>query len=303
MNDIVNWLLSSDQSVRYQTMKYILSDKGKILESERQKMLSKGWVKHLLDLQDTDGTWGKGIYSPKWISTTYTLLLLKRLEAPATENIRKACLILEDKGRCADEGVNFSSSMNRSETCITGMVLSILSFFGIKNADTDGYVRHLLKQQMHDGGWNCQSYRGAVHSSFHTTINVLEGLYEYENLNPDRKLLKARKSAEEFLLKHRLFKSHTTGEVFDNRMTMLSFPPRWRYDIMRILDYFALSSADRDERMEDAVQILYSKKKDGRWPLQQKHPGRVFFDLEKAGKPSAMNTMRALRMLKWWEAG
>lgn len=302
MNSVMQWLLSSDPSVRYRTLKYLAHEKQSRLKSEQQAMLKKGWISELIKRQDSKGTWGNGIYSPKWISTTYTLLLLKRLEAPVTDGIRKACSILGEKGRSDDEGVNFSASMNRSETCITGMVLSIAAFFDTLKPFAEGYVRYLEKEQMEDGGWNCRSYRGAVHSSFHTTINALEGLWEYERMKGGNKhILAMRRKGEEFLLKHRLYKSHRTGEIVDRKMTMLSFPPRWRYDVMRVMEYFADSNALKDSRMQDAMDIIISKEKNGRWPVQQKHPGRVFFDLEPAGRDSAVNTLRAMRILKWWE--
>lgn len=227
---------------------------------------------------------------------------MKRLEAPVTDSIRKACNILQERGECADKGVNFAASHKHSETCITGMVLSIMSFFEIQSPIAEGYTDYLIKQQMKDGGWNCESYRGAVHSSFHTTLSVLEGLWEYEKMSGRNKRINAiRKNGEEFLLKHRIYKSHRTGEIVDKKMTMLSFPPRWRYDIMRAMEYFADSNALQDDRMKDAVDIIISKEKNGKWPVQQKHPGRVFFDLEPVGGESAVNTMRALRILKWWD--
>ena len=41
---------------------------------------------------------------------------------------------------------------------------------------------------------------------------------------------------------------------------------------------------------------------DGQWLLDRIHPGRVHFDLEGGvGTPSRWNTLRALRVLKWWE--
>jgi hypothetical protein len=110
----------------------------------------------------------------------------------------------------------------------------------------------------------------------------------------------ARLKAHEFLLIHRLYKSDKTGRTIDPKWTRLSFPPRWRYDVLRVLDYFRDCDAEKDERMLDAVEILLSKEKNGRWPLQSKHPGRVFFDMEKPGETSRWNTLRSMRVLNWW---
>lgn len=188
---------------------------------------------------------------------------------------------------------------------MTGMFLSILCHFQIKDNRIDKMVEHLIDQQMSDGGWNCESYNGATHSSFHSTISVLEGLWEYEKIgnSKDKKLIKEIQfTGIEFLLRHNLFRSNRTGKVVDNRMLRFSFPPRWKYDIMRGLDYTQEKELPKDERFKDAIEVLKSKRtKDGFWKLQNKHPGRVFFDMEKVGEPSRWNTLRAIRILKWWE--
>ena len=82
--------------------------------------------------------------------------------------------------------------------------------------------------------------------------------------------------------------------------TRFSFPPRWHHDVLRTLDYFQASRADRDERLEDPVSLVRKKRTpDGRWLLQNRHPGRTCFELETVGKPSRWNTLRALRILRW----
>ena len=182
------------------------------------------------------------------------------------------------------------------------MVLSILSYFRYQDERTNRLVEHLLEHQMKDGGWNCQAYKGATHSSFHTTISVLEGLREFEKIVDEKtaEIQKAQQTGREFLLQHRLFRSSKTGEIVKPVFTRFSFPPRWHYDILRALDYFQECNAERDERLIDAIEIIHKKrKKDGRWLLQSHHPGKVFFDMEKVGEPSRWNTLRALRILKW----
>jgi hypothetical protein len=58
-----------------------------------------------------------------------------------------------------------------------------------------------------------------------------------------------------------------------------------------------------DPRMAEAIEVVRSKQQpDGRWLLDRIHPGRVFFDLDEAvGSPSRWNTLRALRVLAWWD--
>jgi hypothetical protein len=302
----IRWLLEGDPAIRFQTLRDLADAGEKVLRRERSAIVSSGWGRRLLAKQDPQGTWGGGLYSPKWTSTTYTLLLLRDFNMAATPGIRRACGLLLDRGSFDDGGINFSKGFGRSETCVTGMVLGILSHFKIADDRLRRLAVHLLDEQMPDGGWNCLKYAGAVHSSFHTTILVLEGLLDYERrFRPaGGRVSEARGRGLEFLLAHRMFRSHRTGKVVDGRMIRFSFPPRWHYDVLRGLDYAQSSGALRDPRFEDAVRLVESKRtKDGVWRVQNRHAGRVFFDLESAGGKSRWNTLRSLRVLKWWRDG
>jgi len=308
-NDLISWLLEGDPAIRWQVKKELLHASLQEVEVERSRISSEGWGAALLDRQDPDGQWGKGLYSPKWISTTYTLLHLMRLGLnPASPGARKGCRLLLEGGFYADGGINFWRSMKHSETCVTGMVVALLSYFRIDDERLESLVDWLIGQQMNDNGWNCESFKGAHHSSFHTTISVLEGLHFFEQTSSFRKedIRRTRSEAIDFLLVHKLYRSDHTGEVVDPRMTLFSFPPRWRYDVLRALDFLQfIRWPAGDPRLKDAVGLLKKKRrKDGTWPLQNRHKGRLFFKMEEVGKPSRWNTLRALRVLSWYsEAG
>jgi hypothetical protein len=186
------------------------------------------------------------------------------------------------------------------------MVLSILSYFEVEDARLDTVAGHLLERQMPDGGWNCARPGGATHASVHTTISVLEGLrfYELHRKGGVRAVRAAQRRGREFLLTHRLFRSHRTGEIIKPAFTRFSFPPRWHYDILRALDYFQAVNAPCDRRLGDAIDIVRNKQRsDRRWSLQNRYKGKTYFELERLGGPSRWNTLRALRVLKWWDRG
>jgi len=182
------------------------------------------------------------------------MLLLRDLGPDASNpQAQVGCTRLLDDSFYKDGGINYSpKTLHCSELCITGMVLSILSHFRYPDERVRSLADHLLREQMADGGWNCESYKGATHSSFHTTISVLEGLRNFAAFSPHRakEVRAAQELAREFLLIHHLFRSHRTGAVVDSRMTRFPFPPRWHYDILRALDYFQSVEApfDTDER-------------------------------------------------------
>ncbi len=170
-------------------------------------------------------------------------------------------------------------------------LLSMLCYFRFQDDRIFRMVEYLLSEQMPDYGWNCERYKGATHSSFHTTISVLEGLWEYEQAFPDSVLRTAVQKAQsdgiEFLLQHHLYKSDTTWQPVDSKMMRLSFPPRWHFDILRCLDYFQERKVSKDIRMNDAIDLLMGKQTPaGFWKLEMKHPAKVFFDMEHVGKES-----------------
>lgn len=307
----IPWLLEGDPSIRWQTLRDLVGAAESSIERERRKIARDGWGARLLARQDPDGKWAggqssdSGLYSPKWISTTYTMLLLRDFGLPPNNRqARRACTHLLDCGLQRDGGINYGW-WGVSETCITGMVLSILTYFKYEDDRLDAVADHLLEQQMPDGGWNCRRRFGATHSSVHTTISALEGLryYELHRGQKVRAVQAAQRRGREFLLAHRLFRSHRTGEIIKPVFIRFAFPPRWHYDILRALDYFQAVDAPRDQRLSDAIDIVRNGQcADGRWKLQHVYKGKTYFELERLGAPSRWNTLRALRVLKWWNA-
>jgi hypothetical protein len=310
---VTKWLLDGDPAIRWQVLRDVAGAAESTVKRARQQVAREGWGARLLELQDPGGTWAGGqssdggLYSPKWISTTYTMLLLRDFGLPdASQQARRACKILLDEGLQADGGINYGTWgqwLKRGETCVTGMVLSILSYFKVDDERLDTIAQNLLDQQMPDGGWNCRRPYGATHSSVHTTISALEGLRLYE-LHRGRELKEVRVAQErgrEFLLVHRLFRSHRTGAIIKPIFLRLSFPPRWHYDILRALDHFQAVDAPRDPRLAEAIDRLREKRTgDGCWTLENSYRGKTYFELETLRGPSRWNTLRALRVLRWW---
>ena len=301
--EIMKWLMKGDPAIQYQTARDLLDVTMEELEVLQDPIQYAGWGSRFLSFQEKSGMWGRGLYSPKWISTHYTLMTLMDLGLPTSnDQAIKGCKTLLDHGYYTDGGINYFASLKHSETCVTSMTLALLSYFEIDDPRVDNLKDFVLDQQMKDGGWNCQSFNGATHSSFHTTICALEALRNYEKKTKKDvlRIENVRKKGDEFLLQHHLFKSHRNQEIVDQRMTRFSFPPRWKYDVMRALDYFQEIKMPHDPRFCDAITLLKKKEKQGKWTLQNKHSGRTFFEMEKPGQPSRMNTLRALRILKWW---
>ncbi|HZU86236.1 MAG TPA: hypothetical protein VFF78_02060 [Anaerolineaceae bacterium] len=303
MNDspLLDWLLHGDPAIRWQVMRDLQDTPPEQVHAEREKVAQEGWGAQILARQNPDGRWAKGLYSPKWTSTTYTLLLLRSLGLPPGHPaaLRGLDHLLE-AANPAYPGMCIWRSIKHSDICVDAMILSMLVYFQHPTPQVEKLQEHLLNHQIADFGWNCEDHRGISHSSFHTTISVLEAFLECQaNGRALPGLEQAAAAGREFLLEHHLFRSHRTGEVFDERMLRFSFPARWYYDVLRALDHFQAVNAPYDLRMQDALDLLNKKRlSNGRWKLENRHPGLVFFELEAIGEPSRWNTLRALRVLQ-----
>ena len=191
-----------------------------------------------------------------------------------------------------------------SDVCINGMILAIVSCFGIENERIPRLVDYLLRVRMGDGGWNCVYHQGAVRSSLHTTIAVLEGFLSFLAADSDyrtKEIETAVHEGIEFILRHRLYRSERTGEIIKDEFLKFPFPVRWKYDVLRCLDLFARYRIPYDERMAEGLELVAKGGNTrGRWKAASQ-PGKTFFVREKNGSEGRWNTLRALRVLKFYE--
>jgi len=305
---VLDWLLDSDPSIRWQVMRDLTDEPDEVVAAERSRVASEGWGARLLDLQEPDGQWDGGtyqpgwadpyVYVPAWTSTTFTLLLLRDLGLdPASEQARRAVALVRENSKWEHDGQAFFSG--EVEPCINGMAVALGAYF---DQDVQGIVDRLLTEQMSDGGWNCEQENGSTRGSFDTTISVLEGLLEHDRATGGTApVTAARHKGEEYLLERRLFRSLSTGEVIDPAWTLFAYPTRWHYDVLRGLDYLRSAGVEPDDRIAEAIELVEKNRgDDGRWPLQNSYPGAVHFDMDEGeDKPSRWNTLRALRVLNW----
>jgi hypothetical protein len=311
---VLDWLLDSDPAIRWQVLRDLVQGPAEIVAAARAQVANEGWGAGLLALQGEDGQWAGGACFPArfnwseqsegqpWTSTLPTLHLLCDFGIdPRNARVREAVSRVKDHCRWEHAGQPFFSG--EVEPCINGRTVTLGVYFDL---DVEGVVARLLGEQLDDGGWNCDAERGSVRSSFATTINVLEGLLAHERATGgSAESIAARRRAEEYLLERKLFRRRSTGEVVDPAWLQFSFPTRWRYDVLRALDYFRAVGDPPDARMDEAIDLLRSKQQpDGAWLLENTHPGQIHFALEDGdGRPSRWNTLRAQRVLRWYEAG
>jgi len=310
--DVMSWLLDSDPAIRWQVLRDLVRVPDDVVASERARVATEGWGARLLALQGDDGQWAGGACFPArsfnwraenqgqpWTATLPTLQLLHDFGVdPRSDRVREA--VAQVKQHCRWEHAGQPFFGGEVEPCINGRTVMLGTYF---DQDMGGVVDRLLGEQLEDGGWNCDAENGSVRSSFATTINVLEGLLAFERATGgSAKCVAARRRGEEYLLERSLLRRKSTGEVVNPAWLQFSFPVRWHYDVLRALEYFRSVGEAADPRMAEAIDLLRSKQRpDGTWPLENTYPGRIHFTLEDGdGQPSRWNTLRALRVLSWY---
>ncbi len=287
------WLLEGDPAIRWRVLRDLEGASDLQWARERAGIATEGWGGRLLAAQDDDGGWGGGVYSPKWTSTTYTLLRLLWLGlAPGHPATLRGC----------EQLWQWQGRWRVPETCVVSILVRLTSYFRYEAPRLDHVVADLLDQQLADGGWNCATRTDKhKHGSFHTSIQALEALDAYAGAGGVIRTGDALRRGREFFLRHRLYRSHRTGAVAIRGSTKFPAFPEWHFDVLRGLEHFATVGAPRDERLGDAIDVVRkARRSDGRWPTYAPYPGRQWFPLESPG-PSRWNTCRVLRVLQWWE--
>jgi hypothetical protein len=305
---VVDWLLEGDPGIRWQVLRDLTAAPPDVVAAERARVEHDGWGAQLLAREDPNGLWAGGACFPAsyaggepgqpWTATMHTLQTLQILGLdPSAASARRAIALVAENGRWEHAGQRYFDV----EPCINGRTIETGAYFGV---DVSTIVERIVDERLEDGGWNCEAENGSVRSSFDTTINVLDGLLEFEfATGGSAGTTAARRGGEEYLLERDLFRRKSTGDVVDPGYLEFAFPYYWHYDVLRALDYFRRSGAAPELRMAEAMEVVRSKQQpDGRWLLDRIHPGRVHLEIEGGvGMPSRWNTLRALRVLAWYD--
>ncbi len=309
---VVEWLLDSDPSIRWQVMRDLTDASADEVAAERARVAVAGVGARLLACHGADGRWGGAAWNRGWTSTMHVLMLLRDLGLdPASDQARRAVELVRTrvtwKGCGPPECDDNPFFSGETEPCINGQVAAVGAYFG---QDVRGIIDRLLAEQLPDGGWNCEAANGSTRSSFNTTICVLEALLEHELGGGSRpEVAAARRRGQEYLLERHLFRRRSTGEIIERDRkggavwTRFAFPAWWHYDVLRGLDYLRRAGVTQDERVSEAIELVASRRdRDGRWPLDVQYPGAMPVDIDEGeGRPSWWNTLRALRVLDWFQ--
>jgi hypothetical protein len=302
---VVEWLLEGDPAIGWQVMRDLQGANESTYGAVRARVADCGWGRQVLDRQDPDGLWSRSLYNGKWTSTAYSLYLLKLLGLPPRH--RQAllgCWRLIEGGLYEGREIRFGRHQDVSDLGVTALVLSLCAYFGFEHDSLSAIAGYLLDRQRPDGGWQPDDSPAAADYTFETTLIVLDALFQCRDLpgaGPEGGAFEATvDSGRRFLLDHELYLE--SGKPIKPGWTSFSFPPYWFYDVLTALDYFQASGAPPDPGARGAVESVRNRRgSDGKWRLGTRHQGRTFFEMEPAGLSSRWVTLRALRVLAWWE--
>ncbi|TMF22384.1 MAG: hypothetical protein E6I28_14495, partial [Chloroflexi bacterium] len=295
MTDI-DWLLDSDPAIRWQAMRDLTDAPADEVAAERARVATEGWGARLLALRREDGLWHTDASDSEWPSLLALLMLRDMGLDAASEQARQAIGLVRDNATWHSRGPWHGTPVfaGEVEPCINGRVVTVGSYFG---QDVSGIVERLLGEQMADGGWNCEQENGSTRGSFHTTIDVLEGLLEHERANGgSAEVTTALERGQRYLLERRMLRRLSSGELIDPAFTLFSFPTGYHYDALRGLEHLRAAAVTPDARVAEAIDLVRSKRDaEGRWPLENPHEVEVVnarlrdleFDMgEREGRPS-----------------
>ena len=277
-----------------------------VYSQERKQLVSSGWCAQLLRLQGEDGLWNRSLYSGKWISTTYSLYLLKLLGLPPfNPQALKGCNCLLAHGLYRQQEIRLTRRQEIQDLGVSALVLSICCYFGLEDASLARLADFLIGRQCDAGNWLPNESPASAAYTFETTLIVLEGLLQFSQRFPAETrdpFAVAVAKGQEFLLKHNLYLKQ--GKPIKRQWTSFSFPLYWFYDVLTALDYFYNFQRNKDHRLQSGIDLLRKRQnQDGSWALGVRHAGKSYFEMETPGKPSRWNTLRALRVLEWWHPG
>ncbi|MBF4563008.1 squalene cyclase [Microbacterium sp. VKM Ac-2870] len=313
---VVAWLLDSDPSLRWQVERDLLDASDEVWQRTRAQVAVTGDGARLLSCQDPDGRWAGGAFFPAdfdfqtqddtpgqpYTATTWTLTTLREWGTDAAA-LGDTADRLEVSARWEYDDLPYWGG--EVDVCINAMTLLNGVWLG---RDMSALAGWFAEHQLADGGWNCEWVDGSVRSSFHSTLNAVRGLLEYEQRTGDTALVEVRHRGEEYLLARRLRRRLSTGEQVGPWTDLIVYPYRAPFSALKAIDHVTAVAAHDgvrpDPRAGDSIELVRAARQDdGRWLQGYHFPGEVWFPLDvPVGEPSRWITFLALRALRRWDA-
>ena len=322
-DDTVDWLLEDENpSVKYFTLIDLL---GKRIDepevrTAKEHIMNIGVVPKILEKQKPGGYWGiqDDFYvRSKYKGTVWNLIILAELGANGKDSrIKETCEFIFKKSQDPRSGGFSTESTIRNGglpskvlPCLTGnMVWSLIRLGYLEDPRAQKGIQWITKYQHFDDGeqnmpkdWPYKSHKACFgkHSCHMGVVKTLKALAEIPANKRNSGVKNTINKAVEYLLAHHIYKrSHDLSKKSKPGWLRLGFPLMYQSDILETLGILTKLHI-KDERMQDAIDIIVSKKdENGRWILENSYNGRFITNIETKGKPSKWITLNAIRVLK-----
>lgn len=320
--DTMNRLLDSDPALRWQVERDLLGASEETWEATRARIATEGFGARILSQQDPDGQWAGGAYFPSrdhdlsgrgiierdedaqpWIATTRALRDLREFGLDAGVLAGTAEKLAENSRWEYEDRPYWQGEV---DVCINAFTLATGAWLG---ADVSALADWFPAHRLADGGWNCEAEEGdSERSSFHSTLNALVEMLNYERITGDASLRETRRGGEEYLLERGLMRRLSTGESVGPWVTDFIAPSRWQYSVLAALDHFRaaalLEGTEPDPRLAEVVEVVRAARRpDGTWLQGDVSGGAVWVEIDAPqGEPSKWLTLIGTRVLDWWDA-
>jgi len=325
-SDALQWLLETDNpSVRMLALVDVLNRRKSDSDVKLAKEAIRSYepVKKLLRAQRGGGYWppDSTCYTPKFTATVWALNLVGEMgvgREPWVESAVERFLHqhqMENGAFCCNRIGGRGKAVE--EVCLTGHLARTLLVLGYEDDPRlKKAIRWLPEQQFDDGGWNCDfPIYNPTHSSFMSTVHPLWAYSEIPRQMWSRSMKRSAEKGAEFLLKHRVYKSHRDWRPVELRgldrafagtiVTQFHFPMYYYFDALHGLRVLTKLGYEDDERISDAVHLVLSKKTpDGRWLLdgdwvreRSDETRKNLVNVEELARPSKWVTLNCYRVL------
>ncbi|MFZ0891185.1 MAG: prenyltransferase/squalene oxidase repeat-containing protein [Thermoplasmata archaeon] len=266
-------LKETDPSVQYRVLRFLLDrpEDDPEVQTAREQIGRAGWVAQIMRTHQPEGQWdtagtsARDLYTPKYISTNWRLLVLSDLGVTrAFPGIEPSVRLFLNRFSTEEDGLGGKDS----EVCFTGNAVRMLVRLGFQEEPlVRKSIDWLLKTQLADGGWHCDP------SATQGTLDCWEALAAFATLPPQLRTEGVRRSIErgaEFYLERGLWHEGSTTYAPWLRW---HYPTHYYYDLLVGLDVLTALGYATDPRIRPALQLLEERRNsNGSWNLDAQHP-------------------------------
>lgn len=321
--EVMDWLLEEENSsVRFYTLTDILGRPENDAEAAqtRRNIMRVGMAAAILEKQ-REACYRETFprfYHAKYQGLVWQLIVLAELGATLNEQIEEQCeYLLAHSQEIADGGFAMHAAIKTgggraSEVvpCLSGNMAYCLLRFGYlsdsrlqKGIDWITRNMHLRDGARPDVPIGPDACWGS-HTCFMGAIKPLKALCAIpEKCRKDEVREAIARITDYFLIHHIYKRSRDLSKVSKPGWLKFGFPLMYQTDALEILDMLT-GLGIRDERMNDAIALVYAKQdQSGRWRAESTANNEKLLLPFSPDDQSKWVTLRALRVLKRWEAG